>query len=441
MTACDSISSGFEPELPMNDSTIRNRQQSIDSDNDSLSRLNEQNEEELALVSNLPHHSYNPNGTNDLYTVVLIVNAALGAGLLNFPKAFDAAGGLVVAITVQLTLLVFIILALNILAYAADRNSSSPASTVEDVIGQSVGRLGRIITSLCVVVYCFGTTVTFLIMIGDQYDRLLTSMVGPDFCHKFYMNRDFTMTITGIVIILPFCFSSKIDFLRIPSMVGVAAILYLTGLIAYEYAYGGFVPGEIKHWPTEWSDVFLVIPDICFGYQCHVSAIPIYSCMKHRKLKHFAGASSAAIFICALAYTVSASLGYLTFGSNVNADILLSFPGDKPEVIIGIVAMALKTIFTYPILLYCGREAFNTAIKDAKELLGLRRPTTNAQEEPSKIQRVIIVLIWFALSVLCAIFVPNIGEAISFLGCLAAYFIFILPGLCLIGITIKSGMS
>ena len=33
-----------------------------------------------------PHRTYNPDGTNTLYTVFLIVNAALGAGLLNFPK-------------------------------------------------------------------------------------------------------------------------------------------------------------------------------------------------------------------------------------------------------------------------------------------------------------------------------------------------------------------
>lgn len=59
------------------------------------------------------------------------------------------------------------------------------------------------------------------------------------------------------------------------------------------------------------TDVFLVVPDICFGYQCHVSVIPIYSCMKHRNLKHFTIASFAGIFICALCYTGAATFGYL----------------------------------------------------------------------------------------------------------------------------------
>ena len=32
-----------------------------------------------------PHSVFNPDGTSTLFTVFLIVNAALGAGLLNFP--------------------------------------------------------------------------------------------------------------------------------------------------------------------------------------------------------------------------------------------------------------------------------------------------------------------------------------------------------------------
>ena len=33
----------------------------------------------------------------------------------------------------------------------------------------------------------------------------------------------------------------------------------------YEYFLGDFVPGPVKTHPDAWTDVFLVIPDICFG--------------------------------------------------------------------------------------------------------------------------------------------------------------------------------
>ena len=64
-------------------------------------------------------------GTSNLGTVFLIVNAALGAGLLNFPKAFDQAGGVEVALVVQGILVVFVIASLLILAKCSDVNGAA----------------------------------------------------------------------------------------------------------------------------------------------------------------------------------------------------------------------------------------------------------------------------------------------------------------------------
>ena len=158
------------------------------------------------------------------------------------------------------------------------------------------------------------------------------------------MDRSFTISACACLLILPMCYSRRIDFLRVPSTVGVFAIFYLVGLIIYEYYTGNFKAGHIKTKPTHFTDVFLVVPDICFGYQCHVSVIPIYSCMKHRTLKNFAVACLSAIAICATCYTLSAAYGYLTFGSLVNEDVLMSYEGEGGLVYAGMIAMALKTI-------------------------------------------------------------------------------------------------
>jgi sodium-coupled neutral amino acid transporter 7/8 len=55
------------------------------------------------------------------------------------------------------------------------------------------------------------------------------------------------------------------------------------------------------------------------------------------------------------AYTLAGAYGYLTFGSFVTSDILESYTGYDIPVLIGIVAIAVKTYTTYPILLFCGR--------------------------------------------------------------------------------------
>merc|ERR1712142_510502 len=360
-------------------------------------------------------------------SIFLIVNAALGAGLLNMPIAFDHAGGVMPAILVQAFLLLFIVLALLILARTSDINQSV---TLQEVMFTAAGKWGRRITSLIVTVYCFGTCITFLIIIGDQFDRAFASMIGDDFCHVWYYNRDFVMPISSLLLILPLCYAKSICLLKYASAFGVVIILYVVGLIFVEYSIGEHVPGSIRTRPDNWKEVFAVIPVICFGYQCHVSVIPIYSCMKHRNIKHFSIASSCAIAICVFTYTGAATFGYLTFGSLVSPDILTNYSASKPSVMIALIAMALKTYTTYPILLFCGREGMSTIIKDLF--------ITEDSPTKEKLRRFVIATIWFICSLIMAIEIPNIGAVINMLGSLAAIFIFVFPGVCLLQTTLMT---
>jgi len=371
--------------------------------------------------------SENPQGTSTVGAIFLIINAALGAGLLNFPQQFHKAGGVMTAVLVQAVLLVFIMAALIILASASNLKNSA---TLQDVMHSVSGKWGRRITSFVVAIYCFGTCITFLVIIGDQFDRALYSLVGPDFCQTWYLNRNFLMPASSVLLILPLCFTKKIDFLKYVSAAGVLTILYIVILIFAQYFSGNYTPGEIKTRPESILQVFNVIPVICFGYQCHVSVIPIYSCMKHRNLKHFSIATSAAIAFCVFTYTGAATFGYLTFGADVAADILQNYSAHNPFVLVALIAMALKTYTTYPILLFCGREGISTLIKD------MFVSEDSARKE--MVRRFSIAAIWFTLSVIMAVKIPNIGEIIDILGSLAAIFIFIFPGVCLLQSTLMS---
>merc|ERR1719507_286188 len=103
----------------------------------------------MMLSCYLTHSSGN---TSTVGAVFLIVNAALGAGLLNFPKAFDTAGGVAAAVIVQGVLLVFIMTALIILANTSDIKQST---TLQDVMFTVAGRAGGLTTSIIVAVYTF----------------------------------------------------------------------------------------------------------------------------------------------------------------------------------------------------------------------------------------------------------------------------------------------
>lgn len=65
-------------------------------------------------------------------------------------------------------LILWIVGALLILAHCAEK---AGALTLQDVLQAACGQTGLITCSIVVALYCFGTCVTFLIIIGDQSDR------------------------------------------------------------------------------------------------------------------------------------------------------------------------------------------------------------------------------------------------------------------------------
>ena len=75
--------------------------------------------------------NYNKEGTSNIFAVFLIVNGTLGSGLLNFPKTFDDAGGIIAASVVQIILLVFVMVSLIALAYASDQCGDNGAENIQ----------------------------------------------------------------------------------------------------------------------------------------------------------------------------------------------------------------------------------------------------------------------------------------------------------------------
>lgn len=208
------------------------------------------------------------------------------------------------------------------------------------------------------------------------------------------------------------------------SSVGVLAVIYVAILIIAQYYAGHYTPGEIKTAPASWSELFLVVPTLCFGYQCHVSTVPIYACYRKRNMKTFTWSCMLALLLCVFTYTVSATYGYLTFGSKIASDILESYDATDPYILVALLAISIKSVSTYPVLGYCGIEAVCDLWVDSQAAQGVLQLDPRIAER----FRVITVSVWFTLSLMFAVFMPDIGAVIKLLGSLAAVFIFIFPG-------------
>ncbi|KYM75365.1 Putative sodium-coupled neutral amino acid transporter 7 [Atta colombica] len=367
---------------------------------------------------NLSHVRNNetPRGAGVLGTIFLIVNTTLGAGLLNFPQAFDKAGGIGTCTVAQLVLLVFITASLVILASCSN---STGTDTMQDTFAGLCGSKSLAFCGICVAVYSFGCCLTFLIIVGDQFDRVFATYYGLDYCHTWYLSRPFVTALSCSIFILPLCFFKRLDILSYASSIGCITIIYVVWLIIYKsFGEQNNTVSPIKIWPNNGYEILQIIPIVCFAYQSHMTAIPTYACMKDRNLCKFTLCAIVSMLICYGTYSVVGYFGYTTFGSGkVPSDILQGYTDKSAVVTVAIIAIAIKNFTTYPIVLYCGRDALLSIFNVSFDRIGIR---------------VIITLIWFILSLAIAILVPDISPIINLLGSLSAMFIFILPGICLL---------
>ncbi|XP_059158752.1 sodium-coupled neutral amino acid transporter 7-like [Physella acuta] len=319
--------------------------------------------------------------------------------------------------------LVLVVFGLFIIIYCSDIKGSN---TYQDVVLSLCGPKAQLACAVCILVTCFGSCTTGLIVIYDQWELFFLNVAPDLYCttHPFYMTRAFITSATSVVFILPLCFTKRIDFLKHSSCVGVIGCLYIAVLVAVKYFLPHDNQGTIATGPHSWVDIFLVVPNIGFAYACQVSIIPIYSCMTKRNMREFTKTVTLAMILCVITYTVTATLGYLQFGDVVTADILLSF-NPTADVMVAVVLVAVKTYTTYPIICFCGKAAFET-------LWGMfwkMSPEEILHKE--KTRRVITTLVWFTLTLLLSIFIPNIGVAIQIIGANTALLIFVFPGLSL----------
>ncbi|KAL6468537.1 hypothetical protein MHYP_G00220610 [Metynnis hypsauchen] len=368
------------------------------------------------------------DGTSAFGAVFIVVNAALGAGLLNFPAAFNMAGGVTAGVVLQMCMLLFIITGLVILAYCSQVSNES---TYQEVVRAVCGKVLGVICEIAIAVYTFGTCIAFLIIIGDQLDKLIGAMAHESeaaVSSYWFADRRFTITVTSVLIILPLSIPKEIGFQKYASMLSVIGTWYVTIIIIIKYIWPDkdVSPGNIPTSPASWTDVFNAMPTICFGFQCHVSSVPVFNSMKKAEIRPWGGVVTLGMIICLFVYTGTGVCGFLSFGSNVSQDVLMSYPSNDVAVAIARAFIIICVVTSYPILHFCGRAVLEGLWLRFK---GEEVDTDVARERR---RRVLQTLVWFCLTLLLALFIPDIGRVISLIGGLAACFIFVFPGLCLI---------
>ncbi|NXK75735.1 AVT2 protein, partial [Amazona guildingii] len=379
-----------------------------------------------------------PTGLSSTGAVCILLKSALGAGLLSFPWAFGRAGGAVPALLVELGSLVFLVSGLVVLGYAASL-SAQPTyqGVVRAVCGAAVGKLCEV----CFLLNLFMISVALLRVVGDQLEKLCDSLYpngtlsGAPLSPPWYADQRFTLSALCVFVIFPLSVPKEISFQKYSSILGTLAACYLTLVIILKYhlqaeSLGLPEPSQPSR-ASSWASIFSVIPTICFGFQCHEACVAIYSSMRNQSFSHWVAVSVVSMLICLLIYSLTGLYGYLTFGEAVAPDVLMSYPGNDPVVIVARLLFGVSIITIYPIVVLLGRSVVRDVWVTPKHGA---MAVPEAQEQRG---RVALTVTWMATTLAIALFVPDIGKVIELIGGISAFFIFIFPGkrLCLVCMT------
>ncbi|NXI46514.1 AVT2 protein, partial [Galbula dea] len=334
--------------------------------------------------------------------------------------------------------LVFLVSGLAVLGYAAAL-SAQPTyqGVVRAVCGTAVGKLCEV----CFLLNLFMISVALLRVVGDQLEKLCDSLYpngtlnGTPSPPPWYVDQRFTLSALCILVIFPLSIPKEIGFQKYSSILGTLAACYLTLVIILKYHLqaenlGLPEPPQASR-ASSWASVFSVIPTICFGFQCHEACVAIYSSMRNQSFSHWVVVSVLSMLICLLIYSLTGLYGYLTFGEAVASDVLMSYPGNDPVVIVARLLFGVSIITIYPIVVLLGRSVVRDVWATSK------RRTTEVPEAQERRSRVVLTVTWMATTLAIALFVPDIGKVIELIGGISAFFIFIFPGkrLCLVCLT------
>ncbi|NWR64107.1 AVT2 protein, partial [Bucorvus abyssinicus] len=325
--------------------------------------------------------------------------------------------------------LVFLVSGLAVLGYAAAL-SAQPTyqGVVRAVCGAAVGKLCEV----CFLLNLFMISVALLRVVGDQLEKLCDSLYsngtlsGAPPLHPWYADQRFTLSALCVLVIFPLSVPREIGFQKYSSILGTLAACYLTLVIVLKY----HLQAESLRLPeppqpsraSSWASVFSVIPTICFGFQCHEACVAIYSSMRNQSFAHWVAVSVLAMLICLLIYSLTGLYGYLTFGKAVASDVLMSYPGNDPVVIVARLLFGVSIVTIYPIVVLLGRSVVRDMWATPK------CGATAVPEVHERRSRVALTVAWMAATLAIALFVPDIGKVIELIGGISAFFIFIFPG-------------
>ncbi|XP_072956447.1 amino acid transporter AVT1I-like [Typha angustifolia] len=330
------------------------------------------------------------NGSSFSRTCLNLTNAVSGIGVLSMPYALSQGGWL------SLALFFFVGIVCYYTGILIQRcmHADPIIATYPDIGQHAFGSKGRNVIAFFMYVELYLVAISFLILEGDNLDKLFPG-VSIEFASIRIQGKQLFI-ILAAAIILPTTWCRNLSILAFVSAGGLLASVILTGSLLWAgVAETGFhQKGDVFNLnglPTALGLYF-----VCFTG--HAVFPTIFTSMKERS--HFSKVLLISSVLCTLNYGLTAVLGYLMYGKDLESQVTLNLPMSKIYSRIAIYTTLINPLAKYALLI----SPITTAIEGRISVLGNR-----------SVSLVIRTLLLIS-TVIIASSVPFFGYLMSFIG-------------------------
>ncbi|CAN3479829.1 vacuolar amino acid transporter 6 [Diutina catenulata] len=275
---------------------------------------------------------------------ISLVKTIIGAGMLSMPLAF-ATDGLVLGCVWVVVAAVTAGFGLFIQAYASRYVPKGHASFF-NVCSITYPALS-VVFDIAIAVQCFGCSLSYLVLIGD----IMPTVVAGT-------SRTLWICVSAAVIV-PLSFLKNLDSLKFTSVLGLVALFYLVVVILGHY-FVGDVPreGAVAVWPPTVAGMFTTFSIIVFAFTGHQNMFSIINEARDKSMQSLGWLINFATITSAVLFIAVGLAGYLTFGDQVDGNIILSYP-QAASTTVARFAIVLMVTFSFPLMFHPARISVN----------------------------------------------------------------------------------
>lgn len=357
-------------------------------------------------------------------SVINLTTATLGIGTLAIPFALYNAG---------LALFILFLLAQAWLSVASIREivsalNTTELSSFEEISCVLFGRKLAVVVEISILLFCFGTAVSYHITIGDLGLAICRQFLDIDRLPWFFASvlasRTGFLCSISACLLLPLCLYDKITELRFSCLVGLGCILATVCVVVFGLYVQGFSSDIVDNWkafvlPRGFHQAISALGVLTFAFCSQPNVPTIFYELGDRSIANMTSAVSRATGLCMCVYLLIGFAGVGRFATTTAPSIIQNL---EPDFLNGNEAV----VMAYGLLMFAVCMSFPLNVFPIKltfEQLFIHAGITNVSGK-SRIVAVLVV----ALSLVFAISIPNVTTIFDLIGATVGSFIcFVLP--------------